>query len=1296
MSDTLILQDDVAALGVLAGLLTKSGSSYDVNLDWFKNPPAELGTIGERLDQFVFLLNKFIGPGIENPPPVYSDAQWYQIPNPNSETKTPFFIVAPEPAATSGQIGLGLLTSIQADDLLIDVYVFVPFFSYSPAGSKFIAADPDSPSHIGFTVTSKNLFKAGGISFSGIDIDSQIYFSSTTPTVRFEFLNLKGTTAPAVYTTLQGLIDAAVSTWISAVVARTTNWLNAPIGDSGICPGDLLVAASFLSRDDKGTYSLTISTLTSLSPAQIAINFVFGVLNKFCESDPPPAILKLPGGGLFAARRSNSDNSYDYGLRLAFDIVLPVGTNIDGTPTREVSLTFGSWLTGEDVPDNWMVRSNPDSAEIFPEPGVTIYLLNRGSSGALGFNPAFSLSSIGLNIAGANQTQLLNSNGYSMQGAEIRGSLDSAAWAYGAACRLDGMGIPLGPGFNSAVSGSGGNPVAQNIVSSGSPDGGGDKDPVNPAFSLSAAYVENGKFIVQMYDANGTPTDVVLIPINRSLGPLHCQKLGIGWISSDSDLSFVFDGSVQLAALNISLDGLSIEIPATTPADFSKYDIDLNGMGVTFDQSSIELSATLIKVPPDHSAIPPRNYIQYDGAALLKGGTFTVSALGSYAYVPVPAGGGYTSFFVFGLYIGDLGGPAFFYVTGLAAGFGFNRTIVLPDQNSVPDFPLVAALNDPTILGAQQLPNGNWQSPAPSTAISKMDQYIPPQRGEYWLAAGVRFTSFDLINSSALLAVQFGNDLAVSLLGISWMSLPPPAAPGAAAPPNKYAYAELGLEVKFLPSEGVLSATAILTPNSFIIDPACKLTGGFAFSVWFGDNPHAGEFVVTLGGYHPDFTPPSYYPTVPRLGFNWNVSDDVTISGDSYFALTPSAIMAGAGLQILFSSGNLNAWFNAQMDALIVWAPFHYIIGISVSIGVSYRVHFWFVSVTLTIELGAGLTIWGPKMGGTVYIDWYIISFTISFGADQNDGPAPLEWTNADGTGFAQALLPHRTTTPAHVRGNALTAVNRLGDAPSIPPSGIYAITVNNGLLTTINDASGAPVWIVRPNNFVFTVQTAIPATEVDIAASEVEKAPTQFLASNISPDGANYFVCIRPMKATLSSSAVTITLTLDDDNTTYDLAGKFSFDILMSKVPAAKWGKPLPGRKDPEPNTLLNGRLLGIENVTPLDPVLTPNGDGLLSIDITTAYTYDIIDDEAPFTPNNLPLDTSASPVGPGPQVDGGSLQKIQSSLMDQKIITARNTIFTTLQQFGINAMTNGSLGTFAQNPAAVLTGNPFIIEPE
>ncbi len=49
---------------------------------------------------------------------------------------------------------------------------------------------------------------------------------------------------------------------------------------------------------------------------------------------------------------------------------------------------------------------------------------------------------------------------------------------------------------------------------------------------------------------------------------------------------------------------------------------------------------------------------------------------------------------------------------------------------------------------------------------------------------------------------------------------------------------------------------------------------------------------MTLGGYNPHFNPPSFYPTVPRLGINWQVSPELIIKGDEYFAITSRAIMA--------------------------------------------------------------------------------------------------------------------------------------------------------------------------------------------------------------------------------------------------------------------------------------------------------------------------------------------------------------------------------------------------------------------
>ena len=45
---------------------------------------------------------------------------------------------------------------------------------------------------------------------------------------------------------------------------------------------------------------------------------------------------------------------------------------------------------------------------------------------------------------------------------------------------------------------------------------------------------------------------------------------------------------------------------------------------------------------------------------------------------------------------------------------------------------------------------------------------------------------------------------------------------------------------------------AQLTDNSWLLHESVRLTGGFAFVTWFA-GPNKGQFVLTMGGYHPDF-----------------------------------------------------------------------------------------------------------------------------------------------------------------------------------------------------------------------------------------------------------------------------------------------------------------------------------------------------------------------------------------------------------------------------------------------------------
>src|SRR5262249_44801771 len=155
------------------------------------------------------------------------------------------------------------------------------------------------------------------------------------------------------------------------------------------------------------------------------------------------------------------------------------------------------------------------------------------------------------------------------------------------------------------------------------------------------------------------------------------------------------------------------------------------------------------------------------------------------------------------------------------------------------------------------------------------------------------------------------------------------------------------------------SLEAQLTPNSFVLTKSCRVTGGFAFYLWFKDNEKlgisAGDFVLTVGGYSPRFTKPDFYPAVPILGFNWPVVEGLSLRGGVYLALPPSAFMVGGFLNATFKAGPLEAWFDASADVLIAWQPFYFIATISISVGVAFDVEVAGVHLRLSASLGASL-----------------------------------------------------------------------------------------------------------------------------------------------------------------------------------------------------------------------------------------------------------------------------------------------------------------------------------------------------
>jgi hypothetical protein len=1310
----------VRDLGVLVGLLRQStpGGDLTLNTDWFKNPGSYIKNIPADRDGVLNLLRDFLGSVAEGTP---DDREWYALDWNGAPSGVYVVLPLKSDESSRATVGLGLWHPFTdaASPLEITASAYFPLFELPLATPVVVTGAAGYPVRIALDIKdAKNKFKASGVVFDGFEFAGDVYFADAVPAFTLAFLDMQPPSPQSTAQTLKDLQGASVKEWVNNVLGaqQVADWLGTKIPSTGKKIGEVLADLKLLTLNGK-TYALGgLSEFEGKTPAEVAEELFGEALAIMASRDNP--VVALGDGGIYVVGEpvGDSQTMTDYGLRLQVtDIqVLGAKANSGGGAAGDASgadapaasprlaLQLGKWLTGEVDKDNWARRADPETEA--GAPGVTLLLarVDKSAADQFSFRPKLSLVSLGLDFDGGKDKPLVDVSGFKLGGFEPRFSLaldfaDLNVIPWGASLRFDNLGMPLGAGVPGG--GASDNPVAQNLLSSGSGDSGGggggqtgegagaDKEAINPTFSAAVAKMfdpaNSTSVNFQLYAPDDTPADKVWIPVQRAFGPLQCQRLGVGWPQPNDDLllSLLFDGGVKLGGLEVDLLGLSVGIPLDAPGALDQYELGLDGLNISFTGGPVEISGGLLK---EHVTVGGQDVVEYNGEALIKAATWTIAALGSWASFE-----GHPSLFVFAFLNAPIGGPAFFFVTGLSAGFGYNRSLTLPAPDAVQDFPFVAGLTDPSKIGGADA--------GPREALAALGTLVQPAQGVNWIAAGVQFTSFELINSNALVVVEFGEHFEIALLGLSRIRLPQSG-------PVTYAYVELGLEVIIDPSDGLFSATAMITPNSYVIDPACHLTGGFAFFIWFGDNPHAGDFVLTVGGYHPLFKKPDHYPDEPRLGFNWQVSDQVTIKGGAYFALTPSCVMGGGDLDVQFHSGDLAAWFTAHADFLIQWHPFQFVASVGVSVGVSYRVRLLFVTTTIKVELGADLELWGPPTGGRVHIHLWIVSFTVSFGPEQGAGGGYLGWDD-----FRQ-LLPQddkpkqqqvRQTTPPSRAAFALSDAAReeavaTADAP--PPTllgNVCKINVNDGLLPRQNQPDR---WLVRSDHFEFTVSTAFPLTRLDLDGT----TKTQLAPPTLDPAGANppacaradgYYVGVRGMGIACVDSVLTLGVTDVSEQTPLklDLDKDWFWELKTQAVPEALWGQPVPVGDAPKPEAnTLPGRLVGIGKVAPR--INVPTGPDAIPL---ANLSYDEVNEgDENYLPFPRPAETNA------PRPSATSLQTIADTIAlaapPGKPAANRAAIHAALAAFGYGAGTDGDMSALAASvdlnyPAPPMLGSPF-----
>jgi len=537
--------------------------------------------------------------------------------------------------------------------------------------------------------------------------------------------------------------------------------------------------------------------------------------------------------------------------------------------------------------------------------------------------------------------------------------------------------------------------------------------------------------------------------LQKTFGPVTFQKVGIRY--QDSVLYLLMNASLSAGGLTIALMGLGAGSPLTT------FDIHftIDGIAITFQEGPVEISGGLV------GTLEPE--VNFYGEIVLGMPEFQISALGGYAEV-----NGQPSFFLYAVLDYPFGGPEFFFVTGLAAGFGYNRSLVIPDVSGIATFPLVQ-----WATGSGNPPGMNPSGDVGQQVLQVLNTLetsgvVAPSIGTYWLAVGIMFTSFELVNSFALLTVTFGTKFEIDVLGLSTLSVPPDD-------PAPVAQVQIELKASFAPADGVLSIAGQLTPQSYVLSQACHLTGGFAFYLWFS-GPHSGETILTVGGYSPNFTVPDYYPQVPRLGMNWQVSDALSITGELYFAICSNAAMAGGKMSAVWNSGPISAWFTVWADFLMIFKPFHYYISAGIDLGASFSIKLLFVRIHITIHVGVSLEIWGPEFAGRATVDLDIISFTVNFGDSDQNTDTTISWQD-----FVTNMLPSSSQSSQNslqMKPAAFAVADSSDDDTSTSQPATIQIIITLGMIKVLDNSTTLPWYLVSGETFQCSVLAAIPNKE--------------------------------------------------------------------------------------------------------------------------------------------------------------------------------------------------------------------------
>jgi hypothetical protein len=500
------------------------------------------------------------------------------------------------------------------------------------------------------------------------------------------------------------------------------------------------------------------------------------------------------------------------------------------------------------------------------------------------------------------------------------------------------------------------------------------------------------------------------LPLSFSVGGFSLDELDLEVdVSGGVELIARANVSAKLGPVTASVEGVGAHIDVSTGSgNLGLFDVNAGfiaptGLGIAIDAGSVH-GGGFISFDPDAG--------RYSGALQLSIYDIAVNAFGlietkvpgvSYSFVivisaeftPIQLGFGFT-------------------LNGVGGIVGINRGI---DTNALAS--LVRAGQSENLLFPK-----NVVADAP-TIVRDLTSVFPATQGRYVFGplGKLGWGTPTLITGEFGIILEIPGPVVV-ILGEVKCVLPKPDA--ALVKFNLSIDGELDFPNKRFAMDAALHDSVI---NGF------PVSGQMAMRVTWGDQPN---FVFSIGGFHPAYTPPSNFPKLQPLALDLGKQGAATITVSGFFAVTSNTVQVGGQARLHAGGGGISLDASVSVKALFVFSPFSFEADIDASVKISF--HGYGPSVHLSGML-KGPSPWRVKGRVCVSILWWdaCLGFDVTFGNNQPESQPELDpWVPADSAivGLKAALSDTGNWSGAALPGAVSSVTRAQGTDTLLDPVG--------------------------------------------------------------------------------------------------------------------------------------------------------------------------------------------------------------------------------------------------------------------